>query len=336
MNKMIPSELLSTAKTIINKINQSNSILISSHIRPDGDAIGSVSGLLKSLLKAGIKNIEVALADGIPDRFAFVWPSDFKIIQNTQIDSKHDLVLLLDSGEENRSGITFNRDKELTCLINIDHHASNTNFGDINYVDEKASSTCEIITALLELASFPIDEDVASSLMLGLITDSRSFQNEGIRYTAHMAAATLLKAGADTKTIYSLLNSDRSEADLRVQGFGLSNFKLESNDKLGVLIIKDSDLKQLNANTDNVYASGVFNMMLAMKNTLASVVVFPGRNGVSSCEFRSRGGINVKDVAVALGGGGHIPASGCSQNIPIEQLANKAIELMKKQIEETD
>lgn len=328
---MLPVERNNDADKIIFRVRAAAKILVVAHLRPDGDATGSVSGLVKSLQKAG-KQVEAGLCDGVPERFAFVWP-EVKLLREPIVKSDHDLIMVLDSGDADRTGFTFTRDPEKTCLINIDHHASNTMFGDLNYVDTGASATCEIIAALLERGGFPMDADVALSLMLGLITDSRSFQNEGLRHTAHLAAASLLKTGLNTAPILNTLNSGRSESDLRVQGFGLSNFKLECNRRLATLVIRQPDLKGLGAGFGNVYGSGVFNLLLSMNETLASVVIFEREDGMSFCEFRSRGGINVKEVAVAMGGGGHVPASGCSRAIPIDQLAAEAISLMKKQVE---
>ena len=328
---MIPEKLQNEAKKIINLLLNSQKILLTAHLRPDGDAIGSVSGLMKSLEKLG-KQVDVDLLDGITARFAFIWKEGHPILQQSEIESNHDLIIVLDCGDAERHGITFKYNKEKTILINIDHHASNVNFGDINYVDTGAQATCEIITALIDKGNMPLDEDIAESLMLGLMTDSRTFSNENIRYSTHEAAARLLRTGLNTSKILNTLNCGRSEVDLRLQGFGLSNFKLECDNHLATLIITQNDLKKFNANVGNIFASGIFNIPLTIQSVTASVVIFEREDGFSACEFRSRGGINVKEVAVALGGGGHIPASGCSQQIPIEEMAKKAIDLMKKQV----
>lgn len=328
---MLPTELLPVVAKITTLIADSSRILVAAHLRPDGDATGSVSGLVKSLIKAG-KKVDAALFDGVPERFAFVFPP-IEVVREQVIDSDHDLIIILDSGDESRTGFTFNRDPQKTCLINIDHHASNTMFGDINYVDTGASSACEMVAALLHHAELPFDSEVALSLMLGLVTDSRSFQNEGIRASAHLAAAKILQTGVNTTPILNMLNSGKCEVDLRLQGFGLSNFKLHCQNRLATLIIKNSDLARLHASIGNVYASGLFNQMLSINETFASVVIFEREDGMSFCEFRSRGGIDVKEVAVAMGGGGHVPASGCSRAVAVDDLAKEAIELMTRQVE---
>lgn len=329
-SNMFPTNLIDVVQQIADLLHSSQKILVVAHVRPDGDATGSVAGMVKSLQKAG-KKVEAALVDGVPERFSFVFP-EVKLLRDPIINSDHDLILVLDTGEESRTGFTFNRDAKISKLVNIDHHASNTMFGDINYIDTGASAACEMVAALLNFAKLPFDSDVALSLMLGLVTDSRFFQNEGIRYTAHEVAAHLLRTGVDTAPILNVLNSGRSEADLRLQGFGLTNFKLECDKKLATLVIKQTDLKRLNANVGNIYASGIFNACLAINETLASVVIFEREDGLSACEFRSRGGIDVKQVAVELGGGGHVPASGCSRKEAIDETAATAIKLMINQV----
>ncbi|MBP5470611.1 MAG: DHH family phosphoesterase, partial [Candidatus Riflebacteria bacterium] len=214
---MIPKELQNDAQKIIDLINSSQKIILTAHLRPDGDAIGSVSGLMKSLEKMG-KSIEVDLLDGVPTRFPFVWQEGHPLLQKPEVESNHDLIIVLDCGDSDRHGITFKYDKSKTTLINIDHHASNVMFGDVNYVDTGAQATCEIVTALIDKAGFPLDTDIAESLMLGLMTDSRTFSNENIRYTTHEAAAALLRTGLSVSRILNTLNCGRKEVDLRLQG----------------------------------------------------------------------------------------------------------------------
>lgn len=331
---MIPIDLLKNALEITEAIKGASSILITSHARPDGDAIGSVAGLFKALRSHGTQKLEVALLDGVPSRFDFAWPQGIELVNGTEIEWNHDLLVVLDCGDETRMGISFKKANEQGKIINIDHHSSNNYFGDLNYVDVSASSTCEVVTALLDMGKLPMDSDVGLSLMLGLITDSRNFQNEGLRSTAHLAAAKLLELGTDTTPIQASLNNSKNEKDLRMLGFGLSNFKLEANEKLASLVITQEDLDRLDARVNNIFASGIFNSMLGVKTVLASVVAYPKEDGSAACEFRARSGVDVKTVAVALGGGGHLQASGCNKNVPLEQLAQEAIALTKKQLED--
>lgn len=330
-NNLLAEGLREAALKIADKIKQCGTMLITAHARPDGDAIGSVSGLEASLRLLG-KKVDVALADDVPERFAFAYNGP-NVLKGPAITCNHELILMLDCGDNERTGLNLSYDKSKTCLINIDHHSSNTSFGNLNLVDVGASSACELIASFIEFAALPINKQIATSLMLGLVTDSRSFQNENLRPSSHLAAAYLLENGADTAPIFNMLNGGKSEVDLRVMGFGMTNFKLHCNNRLASLVIKQTDLKPLGASTANIFASGVFNLCLGIKTVMASVVIFEREDGLSACEFRSRGGINVKDTAVLMGGGGHLAASGCSRNISIDNMAKEAVENMTKTVE---
>ena len=329
---MLPDNLKVKAQEIVDLINKSKNILVSAHVRPDGDATGSVAGLVKSLKKLN-KNVEVALHDPIPQRFKVAFPQ-VKIHNESEQNFDHELLIILDCGDFPRTGINFKPQNPNIKIINIDHHASNIGFGDVSYIDTTASATCEILTAILDFGKLPLDQDVALSFFLGLVTDSRFFQNEGVSQRTHLAAARILSTGVNTSPVLNALNSSREEADLRVQGFGLSNFKLECNNKLATLIITQEDLKTLGASFNNVYSSGIFNQMNAISSVIGTVVIFEKDKNCTHCEFRSRDGLNVKDVAVSMGGGGHVPASGCNKNESVEVVAKEAIEKMKKQVNE--
>lgn len=330
---MLPSNFETVVSQISLMISESSKILITGHVRPDGDSIGSISGLAKSLLKSK-KNVDIAFSENLTSKFSFVLPN-VSIHCTSKIEEQYDLLIVLDSTDLERTGINFTN-LSLTKVINIDHHASNTYFADLNYVDVQASSACEMITALLAFAGLPLDSDVALGLILGIMTDSRFFQNEGLRYTAHLAAARLLQTGLDTSIILNSLNSSRLETDLRVQGFGLTNFEMRSKNKLVTLMIKNSDLKRLSATTNNIFASGIVNSLLSITGTIASLVTFENESGCSFCEFRSKSGFNVKDIAVELGGGGHLQASGCNQNCSPEELFERALTLLEKELEKNN
>ncbi len=312
---------------VISTINGANRFLVIAHIRPDGDAVGSVSGLVKSLRKAG-KQVQVGLADPAPERFSFVLDEDH-ICKPGQVEIDHEVVLVLDSGDLARTGFEADLEDTGAVLVNIDHHASNTIFGDVNYVDTKASSTCEMIVTLLQQAGLPLDADVAVGLYLGLITDTRSFQNEGLRPSAHRVAAQLLETGLDTAPILSRLNGSKSLVELKMLAKGLQKLRLESDGKLACIVLGKSDLEECGAAFENVASCGLWGQLTAIQGVVAGVGVIEGRDGKTYCEFRSRGGFDVKEIAVAMGGGGHLAASGCNREAPLETVATEALDRLK-------
>lgn len=315
---------------LLSAIHGGSSFLLTSHLRPDGDAVGSLSGLSKSLRKAG-KRVDVALRDPVPDRFTFLLKDEF-VRGPMDIDMDHDVVIVLDSGDISRTG--FELENIDAVLVNIDHHASNTFYGDVNFVDSDASSTSEMLVNLLTCANLPMDSEIAEGLYLGLLTDSRFFQNENIRPSAHRAGEILLSTGLNTAYILNRLNSARTLSELRLLGFAFSNLKLELDGKLAYVIISAKDLAACDAELQTAFSCGIFNQLTSLEGVIASLGVVQGAQGKVFCEFRAKGGFNVKDIATAMGGGGHIAASGCNMDDDLENVANKAIGFLKKEMTE--
>lgn len=314
------SEVLST-------IAGATRFLVITHIRPDGDAVGSVSGLVKSLRKAG-KVVQVGFADDPPARFSFVLDEEHLLKPgNCVIDQE--VVLVLDSGDLPRTGFEADLENTDAVVVNIDHHASNTMFGDINYVDTRASSACEMIVTLLVTAELPLDADVAVGLYLGLLTDTRSFQNEGLRPSAHHAAARLLETGLDTAPILSRLNGSKSLAEMKLLGKGLEKLRLECDGRLATIILGKNDLEACGASFLQVASSGLWGQLTSIQGVVAGVGIVEGPDGKTYCEFRSRSGFDVKEIAVAMGGGGHLAASGCNRSAPLATVASEALDRLK-------
>lgn len=297
-------------------------ILVVSHLRPDGDAVGSVVGLTRALRKIG-KHVDIGLVDPPPQRFAFLL-EDEQIVKPGSLDLDYDVIVSLDAGDLGRTGFEGDLSEIAALLLNIDHHASNTAFGDINFLDFEASSTCEMIVQVLKAVRIPLDPEIAEGLYLGLLTDSRFFQNESLRPSAHTAAAALLASGLKAAPILSILNGSRALAELKILGRGLSKLEIHGNGRLAMTVLTASDLRDCEATLEHLWASGLFNQLTSITGVTVSLGVVEGPDGKSYCEFRSRGGFDVKEIAVAMGGGGHLAASGCNRVAAVTEFADEA------------
>ena len=327
---ILPSELLEKYSEVASLIEGSYRFLILSHLRPDGDATGSALGLARSLRIAG-KVADIALCDPIPERFRFLIDDDV-IITADQLRGDYDLIIVLDSGDLSRTGFEEALEGISALVVNLDHHASNTLFADINLLDEEASSTCEMITILLSRADLPLTSEVAEPLYLGLATDSRFFQNENLRPAAHLAAAQLLCTGLSTRRLLAHLNGSRSPAELRVLGLGLMKMKRELDGRLSSMILTREDLSACEATIEQVWSCGIFNQIVSVQGAVVGLGVVEGPDGKSYCEFRSRSGFDVKEVAVAMGGGGHLAASGGNRVAPVQDVAEEALQRLRDKL----
>ncbi|MBF0499579.1 MAG: DHH family phosphoesterase [Candidatus Riflebacteria bacterium] len=315
---------------VVSAIRAGSRFLVVSHLRPDGDAVGCLAGLARSLRKAG-KWVDIGLADQPPERFAFLLEEEV-LVKPGRVNSDYDVIICLDAGDASRTGFEQDFDSTRAVLIDIDHHASNTCFGEINFLDFGASSTCEMITSLIQTADFPLDSDVAEGLYLGLATDSRFFQNENLRASAHLSAAALLGTGLDTAPILSILNGGRTLQEMKTLGKGLEKVEMDCDGRFAFSVLTHNDLAACGAVRENVWASGLFNQLTTIKGVIVSLVAVEDIDGKIFCEFRSRGGFDVKSIAVAMGGGGHLAASGCSRSAPLDDVVMEACRLIREKL----
>ncbi|MBN1880125.1 DHH family phosphoesterase [bacterium] len=315
---------------LIQKVNNSKKILVTSHIYPDGDAAGSVMGLVRSLRLTG-KTVDIAWFNGVGDRFDFLFEKE-SILTPQELHPGYDVVMILDIGSEDRTGFQ-DIIRELGCsIINIDHHATNTGFADYDHVDIDASSTCEVVFHLIKTAGWPLDASVGECLYTGLVTDSRHFQNEGVTADTFLTAAELKKLGIDSAPIIRRLVQNRTAIDLRVLGLALSTFELLCNGQIAIVVLRDKDIKALGADYRHAWSSGIFSYLVSLESALVGASFIEAEAGKVFCEFRSKLGFDVSRIAARFGGGGHRGASGCSQEKPIEQFVQEITDELIRQV----
>jgi len=315
---------------VISTLQKGRRFLLVGHLRPDGDAIGSLAGLSCCLRKVG-KQVEIGLVDPPPERFAFLLSGE-TVLKPDEIKLDYDAVLVLDSGDLPRTGFEEVLKQPAVAVINIDHHPSNTSFGDINHLDFKASSTCEMITTLIERAHFPLDRDVAKGLYLGLVTDTRFFQNDNLRPSAHHVAQKLLETGLDPGQIHGRLLATKKLSELKILGQGLLKLNIECEGRLAWVEITNQDLVTQGASMGDVFACGLFGQLTGLEGVIAGVGIVENSDGKIYCEFRSRRGFDVKEIAVAMGGGGHLAASGFNSASPLSEVREKVLQRTRESL----
>ncbi|MCD4654395.1 DHH family phosphoesterase [bacterium] len=317
---------------LITTIDNSNKLLITSHLHPDGDAAGSAIGLARSLRKAG-KTVDIAWASSVNGRFGFLFSKE-TVISPEELTGPYDCAIILDIGSENRTGFREIL-RGLNCpIINIDHHATNKGFCKIDHVDIYASSTCQVIYYLIIEAGWPMDAEIAEAIYLGLVTDSRHFQNASVTAETFQAAAALKATGLNTTPIIQRLVQDRSETELRVLGMALTKHVCHMDGKIAMVTIRQSDLQPLGANHRHAWSSGVFGYLISLGSALVSASLIEDEDGRVFCEFRAKNGFDVSGIAASFGGGGHRGASGCSRTVDIETFRDEVLAKLKPMIKD--
>lgn len=297
-------------KNIIEQIQKSKRILITSHINPDGDSIGSTLALLLALNNNNEENkvIRLVLQDEVPSFLKYIKHS-FLIEKRNMIETKYkfDLLIALDSADLQRIGNIKDFISDETTLINIDHHISNMKFGDFNYVDAEASSASEIVYRLIKEMGFEISLDIAEALYTGIASDTGNFAYSNTSSETLLIASKLKEVGIDNEKISQYLYSNKSEKQLRILGLALENMKFYEDVKLNLFYLRQTDLKRFDAKKEDT--EGVVEMLRSYKECEVALFLREEADGTIKGSFRSKGR-DVNEVAQLFDGGGHKKAAG--------------------------
>ncbi len=295
------------------------SVAVVSHIRPDGDAIGSVLGLGTALEQAG-KRVQWVLEDGASSAFKDL--ANYQHISK-QIEKPVDLVVVLDCSDLERTGESLNG---LSVDINIDHHPTNTQFGAINCVMPASAATAQIITEKLEDWGLTLTATVAEALMAGILTDTIGFRTSNTSGETLQAASKLVDTGIDMPLIYNQVLLDRSYESVKLWGRGIEN--LQRNGRIAWTTLDKDDRKA--AKYIGKDDSELTSLLSTIKDIAIILVFITQDNGKVKVSWRAKPGLDISQIAVHFGGGGHAPAAGATIEGELDEVIAKVIEETKK------
>lgn len=284
------------------KIRQADKIILTAHINPDGDAIGSSLAMMQILRSLG-KKAEVYIDDKIPKNFGVLpfaekirRPRDFEILPA-------DLLLVLDSEPERTGAVQKIVDAP---ILNIDHHITNTSEEGDLYVDANAAATCEIILSLCHELQAEVTTNIAVCLYTGIATDTGFFNYSNTRPSTFRAAAELVEAGVEPSLVSEQLEK-RSYRDIKVINAVLQTTKLYYNGRVAGMFINRELFKEIDT------TEGVIDLIRVIDGVDIAFLLTEKARDVCRISMRSKG-INVSEIARRLGGGGHVRAAGCTIN----------------------
>lgn len=310
-------------------IAAAQTVLVVSHVSPDGDAIGSLLGMAGALNGLG-KIVTAAIDEGVPDELAFL-PNSQVILPKLR-RGEFDLMIALDSSDIERIGIVGKYGlAHSRRVINLDHHPTNTRFGDIQLVVPEAVAAAEVVFDLLQYAGWPLSRDVAFALLAGLVTDTQGFRISATSSRTLKIAQALMQAGAPLPEIMARTLNRRSFAEVALWQNALQSVQLQ--DGLISAAITQNDLKQ--ANLPNMTDGGLVNHLVDV-DAAKVAVVFKELPTAVEISFRAKPGYDVGRLALALGGGGHVLAAGCTLAGSLEQAQKQVLPLTRKVIVEGD
>ncbi len=291
---------------ILDKIAESQSICVVGHIRPDGDCVGSELGLTLALRKQG-KDVSCWNEDAMPQKYAFLDPD--KLLQKPGGAQVFDLVIAVDSASFDRLGSVAAAVGQRKFLINIDHHQSNTRYGDLNWISAREASTGELIFRLLQAVKWPITPAIADCLFTAVSTDTGSFQYPTTKPVTYHTAAELVRLGANLETICHEVYQSFSLSRVRLLRHLYSHFHLTHNNQIAWLWLKKRDFARTGA--DRTDTEGLIDHIRAIEPVVVACIFEEAGDDLVRVSLRSKSPrINVNDILAQFGGGGHAAAAG--------------------------
>ncbi|PYX91188.1 MAG: bifunctional oligoribonuclease/PAP phosphatase NrnA [Acidobacteria bacterium] len=298
---------------VIKKISEHESFVLTSHARPDGDAIGSVLACSQILQALG-KRAQIILSDGVPVLYRRL-PRAESVIQASEVNGACEAAIILECESLQRTRL---RGLERPFLINIDHHASGRPFANLNWIDPSACATAEMVYHLARRAGVKITADMATCLYTAVLTDTGSFRFSGTNHRTFALAEELVRCGADPVRIGQAVYFSNPISKTLLLGAALRNLKRDG--ALAWMHVTREDMAACQASDED--CEGLVNYALGNAGIEVAAFFRELENGRFRVSLRSKGAVNVAAVADELGGGGHECASGCSVEGPLAAAEN--------------
>jgi bifunctional oligoribonuclease and PAP phosphatase NrnA len=313
-------------KEIIEAINEGQSFIITSHVRLDGDALGSELALYLMLQDLG-KRAVIYNQDSTPEHYRFL-PAAQNIVDEPGDLEQYDVAFVLDCSELTRVGEQAEKIGKTKRLINIDHHISNGGFCGIKLIDARASSTGELIFRLMKEMGVQMTKDICTNLYAAILTDTGGFRYSNTRQDALWAAGTLVEKGADPQWISENIYESDPPAKLKLLAKTLETLSLDMKTKVGSVVVTQKMLQETGSSMD--YTDGFVDIPRAVQGIEISVLYSQLNGNCFKLSLRSKGKVNVERVAKKFGGGGHINAAACRIEGDLESIKVKIMEAIKE------
>lgn len=309
---------------IIEKITNSKKIVIFTHESPDGDAIGSSLAVYLGLKQLG-KDVDV-VCDKHSRVFDFI-----ECISNikSSVSGKYDLAICLDCADKGRlydPDCVFDK---CNYRISIDHHASNTYYADSNYVEGKSPAASQTVIKVLRKLGITITKEIGQCLMVGIITDSGGFRYSSVNEETFRFAAEMLTLGVDISDIYLRVFMVQTKAQFLLSRIANDRLEFFNKNRVAFTYIMMEDEKKVHASEGD--HEGIVDIGRNIEGVEVSILARESEKGFK-LSFRSNNYVDVADIAKAFSGGGHIRASGCLINMPLDELKKAVLKETYKRL----
>ncbi len=310
---------------VVQLIEQKHRFMITSHIRPDGDGIGSGLALYWMLLSLG-KDATVVLRDRIPPAYS-VLPGSDKVVVQQDITEAYDAAFIIECSDVLRPGLPGLKDQ---FVVNIDHHSTTTPFGHINWIDPTAAAVGEMIYNLAKALGIEVTKEMAECIYTALLTDTGSFHFSNTTERTLKIASELVRRGVEPARISQALFYSYPFPKIKLLGLVLSTIERDESGRIAWITLDQEMMYETDASEED--SDGIVNHALSAGEIEAVAFFKEVSPGVYRVSLRSKGKNNVAKVAEMFGGGGHRNAAGCRVEGEFETIRRQVIEGLQNAI----
>jgi bifunctional oligoribonuclease and PAP phosphatase NrnA len=311
---------------VVELIESKGRFAITSHIRPDGDSLGSSLGLY-CLLRALNKDVEVIMRDAVPHVYRKL-PGAENVRVTPTVDREYDAVFVIECSDIKRPGL-INLEKQV--VVNIDHHSTTALFGTINWIDSTASAVGEMIYNLCKATGVRVTREIAECVYTALITDTGSFHYSNTSERTFKVASELVRAGVKPAKISQAVFSSYPWSKIELMSEVLSTVKRDASGR--VAWMRQSLEMQERARAADEDGDGFVNYPLTVGEVEAVALLKECAPGVYRTSLRSKGDVNVARIAEEFGGGGHRNAAGCTLHGEWDEAERTIVSLLLDAVE---
>lgn len=300
-------------------ISLSKKIYIVAHTNPDGDAIGSCFAM-QLALKALNKDVKVILPS-YSKTFSFLPHLDEAVLEP---DGEYDLLIALDSSDRTRLAISEEKFAKAKKVLMIDHHQEKDRYGDICIINAKKPAACELVFDFLNYMKIKIDQDIATFLYLGIITDTGSLSYSNTTVDTFKTVSKLIATGINFSNIMYNINNSMSEAKLKLIALAIDKMEVYAGGKIRFTYVDYDTISKLGVDEED--AEGITNYLRNVKGTDVAIYVRGKSDGSLKVSLRASENVDVSKVAIKFGGGGHMRAAGYTMKDTFEEGKKKVID----------
>ncbi len=318
---------MNTLDKILENVNNANSIVILAHENPDGDAIGTSLALYNALKMQGKENVDLIIPE-LPKTFSFL-PGAEDIKTESDVEN-YDLAIAIDCAALEMLNGWKKYFENAKSTIVIDHHGTNTMYGDYNFVNPDAPACAEVMIVLLNYFNIDINKEIGTCLLTGIITDTGGFKYKGVTAETFEFVAALLRKGVNVSDTYRKVLQVKTRSAFELTRIANDRLEFLDDGKIAFTYVTEEDLDKVNSVPGD--HEGIVDIGRDIEGVEVSIFVRANRHGKYKVSLRSNNKVNVAEIALLFGGGGHVKSAAFPTSESIESIKEKILREVRRSL----